>query len=84
MLKIQRITGVDIDVILMSNQSNRGRAINEIRHKATNYDEVIRLFGSQDNYTNIAEQARELVYEIIETSNCTKYEKYLFSLYNKR
>jgi hypothetical protein len=84
MLIVKRLSGVNVDEIMMSNRSNRGRAINEIRHKATDYDEVIRLIDNHDVYEKVAEQARELVYELIESSSCTKYEKYLFSLYNKR
>jgi hypothetical protein len=87
MLKIQRLSGVNIEEIMMSNRSNRARAINDIRHKATNYDEIVHSLVINDNndlYEGIAEQARELVYEIIWSSNCTKYEKYLFHLYNKR
>jgi hypothetical protein len=74
----------DPDLILKNSKKNRAELINDLRHKGTNYDEVIAMNLGSVEYQKIAERARELVYELIEASSCSRFEKYLYSLYNKR
>lgn len=83
MSKITIVDGVNVTEILRTNWSHKAKAINEIRHRSTNYDDVVRSISDPAEYERIAEDAREIVYELINLSSCTKYEKYLFYLYNK-
>lgn len=74
----------DPDLILKSGAKKRAELINELRHKGTNYDLVLTNISDPEEYKKIAENARELVYALIERSSCSRFEKYLYSLYNKR
>lgn len=74
----------DPDSLLKDSKRKRAELINELRHKGTNYDEVLASNPSADEYEKISENARELVYELINLSSCSRFEKYLYSLYNKR
>jgi hypothetical protein len=79
---LKYIEGVNIDAMLFSN-SKKAVIINELRHRAINYDEAIAK-GMQYDYPLITEEAREMVDKIIDSSSLTKYEKYIFKLHNKK
>ncbi len=79
---LQYVDGLNIEKILFSNP-RKAMVINELRHKAINYDEAI-ANGKSHDYPLITEEAREMVDRLIDTSNLTKYEKYIFKLHNKK
>ena len=84
MPKITTNENFDSNALLSRKDVSRAVIINELRHKATNYDDVIKTEITNEEYPEIVEEAKALVNKIILDSNCTKYEKYLFQLYLKR
>ena len=79
---LRYVTGVNVDEILFSTP-RKAVVINELRHKAINYDEAISQ-GKPYDYPLITEEARDMVDKLIDTSNLTRFEKYLFKLHNKK
>jgi hypothetical protein len=79
---LEYVNGINVDAILFSTPK-KAQVINELRHKAINYDEAIAK-GKPYDYPLITEEARGMVDELIDRSNLTKYEKYLFKLHNKK
>lgn len=79
---LKYVEDVNIEAILFSTPK-KAVVINELRHKAINYDEAIVLAKSYD-YPLITAEAREMVDKLIDQSSLTKYEKYIFKLHNKK
>jgi hypothetical protein len=79
---LRYVEGVNVEAILFSNPK-KAIVVNELRHKAINYDEAIAQ-GKSHDYPLITEDAREMVDRLIDSSSLTKYEKYLFKLHNKK
>ncbi len=79
---LRYVDGVNVDAILFSTPK-KAVVINELRHKAINYDEAI-ANGKAYDYPLITEEARRMVDELIDRSSLTKYEKYIFKLHNKK
>lgn len=79
---LRYVDGINVDAILFSTPK-KAVVINELRHKAINYDEAIAKGKSYD-YPLITEEARCMVDELIEGSGLTKYEKYIFKLHNRK
>jgi hypothetical protein len=79
---LRYIEGVNVEAILFSTPK-KALVINELRHKAINYDEAI-ASGKSHDYPLITAEAREMVDQLIEESSLTKYEKYIFKLHNKK
>ena len=79
---LRYVGGINVDAIIFSTPK-KAVVINELRHKAINYDEAIAQGKSYD-YPLITEDARDMVDRLIDGSSLTKYEKYLFKLHNKK
>ena len=79
---LRYVDDINIDAILFSTPK-KAVVINELRHKAINYDEAISNAKSYD-YPLVAEEARGMVDKLIDGSGLTKYEKYIFKLHNKK
>ncbi len=79
---LRYVDGVNVEAILFSNPK-KAVVINELRHKAINYDEAI-ANGKSYDYPLITAEAREMVDELIDRSSLTQYEKYIFKLHNKK
>lgn len=80
--ELKYIESFDVEASLRS-RDKKAHIINELRHKAINYDQVL-IHTPPEDYPSITEKARSLVDKIIEKSSLTKYEKYLFLLHNKK
>ena len=81
------VNATNLDVaneLLALGRSNRAKTINELRHKCTNYEEVIELASSEGDYPVIVANAKAAITEIIDMAEINRYEKYLFNLFNKR
>jgi hypothetical protein len=76
------VDDVDVEAILVST-SKKAMIINELRHRAINYDEAI-VNGKSYDYPLITAEAREMVDALIDRSSLTRYEKYIFKLHNKK
>lgn len=68
--------------ILASSIGERARAINDIRHQCTNYDDYVSNAGNQ--YEQITTDVRQIVSKIIEDSSLNKYQRYLYQLLNTK
>lgn len=70
--------------ILNESSSERGKAINELRHKCTNYDDVIESLSAEVSYQDVTLKVREAVDKLIDASDADRYERYLYKLYNRK
>lgn len=79
---LRYIDDINVEEIFFSTPK-KAVVINELRHRAINYDQAIANASSHD-YPLITEEARDMVDKLIDRSNLTKYEKYIFKLHNKK
>lgn len=70
------------DKILSASLRDKAKAINEVRHKCTNYDDYVNQ--SKESYDQITSDVRQIVSKAISESELNRYQQYLYQLLNMK